>query len=209
MKLLALLFTYILFLAACQTTPDRAYKASDLEEGEWAAKAMVRDKVKKSSNYLNLEFIAERPGKLRMDVSATSLGVHLATFVMNKKNTRYLLAREKRFYIGPTGPDMMEALMKIPLNPRVFSSILFDTLPNQDQWTCKFDKKDLLNECINLSESLKIVWLKRSTNKRTIAVKSPKVDITINLRLVRPKVQNKKVAFRLSPPKGYRVFRLK
>lgn len=198
-----------LFILGCQTTPDREYKSSELKEGEWAAKAMVRDKKKRSNNYLNLEFIAERPSRMRMDVSATSLGVHLATFVMNNKNTKYLLAREKRFYIGPTGPDMMEALVKMPLNPKVFSSILFDILPDQDQWTCKFDNSDRLKRCNNLSDPLEIVWKKRSPNKRVIAVKSPKVDITINLRLVRPKVQNKKVAFRLKPPKGYRVFRLK
>ena len=105
------------YLSACQTLPNRVYKTSELKEGEWSAKAMVRDKRKKSNNYLRMDLSAVRTSHLRMDVTATSLGIHLATFVMNKGKTRYLLSREKKFFKGPTGPEMMDALVKVPLNP--------------------------------------------------------------------------------------------
>lgn len=208
-NLIFILSTSLIVFVGCQTSLDRIYKTSDLKEGEWTAKVMVRDKVKKSNNYLNIDFIAIRPHRLRFDVVTTSLGIHLATFVMNQKKTRYLLAREKKFFIGPTGPEMMKTLVRVPLNPRVFSSFLFDVPPEQDQWTCKFDKNQFLKECKSLLEPLEIVWKKRSPNQRVIAVRSLKADITLHLRLIQPKVQNKRVAFHLSPPEGYKIFRFK
>ncbi len=206
---LLLLVLSIGYFTACQTLPDRVYKTSELDEGEWSAKAMVRDKKKKSNNYLRMDLSAIRTSHLRMDVTATSLGIHLATFVMNKGKTRYLLAREKKFYKGPTGPEMMNALVKVPLNPRVFNAFLFDIPPDESEWECMFDGQKYLKTCNNLSRPLEIVWLKREGNKRVIKVSSERADITLNLQLVRPKVQNKKVSFRLNPPKGYKVYRLK
>ena len=203
------LFLGTFLLLGCQTGPDRPYSPRELQEGEWVAKAMIRDKKKRSTKYLKLEFLALRSRQVRVDIRATSLGIHLASLVMDGNQTKYLLSREKKFFYGPTGPQMMKTLTGQALHPEIFHSFLFDDPPDSNQWQCEMDSSNQLKSCRHLSETLEILWRKRRGNQRLILVKNPSVDLMMSLRLLGTRVQNKAQAFSLKPPRGYRVFQLK
>src|SRR5438128_1645529 len=71
------------FLTGCRTGQPRDNITPLSKEGTWSAKTMVRDKKQKKTHQLDLEFVALRPKKMRMEVTTPGLGIHVASFVLN------------------------------------------------------------------------------------------------------------------------------
>lgn len=162
---------------------------------------LIKDKRDKSV-VLNLDLVAVRPERLRVDVT-TTLGIHLATFVMNNDNVTYVLVRDKKYFRGKPGPDIFKAVMPIPLDPRVMLDILFDLEPTVTGWQCQRDSANYLATCRNTEKALSIEWKKRDANKRVLLVSHPEGEMQLFLSQFRSKVEVADGTFVLEVPSSF------
>jgi hypothetical protein len=190
----------IWFLAGCQTGPLRY---ADQKEGQWQAKALVRDKSAGKSVIVNLDVNAIQREKLRMDVTA-ALGHPVASLLLDGDSLTYVLLESKQYFRGPSGSQAFRPVLSIPLDPRLLHNVFFD-LPIEDKsWSCTMDKKGYLAECREAASNLVIKWSDRQGRKKLISVEHPQGLVQINVNSFQPKVEAK---FELNPPKSFRAIR--
>lgn len=200
--LLALSF----LLSACATTP--AVKLNNVTEGQWRAKALIKDKEQSRSYIVNLNFNAVKHERARMDVTST-LGTGVASLVVEPKEVRYVLFDSKRFYYGQPQVDVMRPILSLPFDPRWLNNLLFEE-PIQDKgWTCEKDKDGGLASCRDAVSSTVVSWSSRAGEKKTLLIEHAKASVQINVNTFRPKVEDRKNLFVLEAPEGYQKLRVR
>ncbi len=167
---------------------------------------MIEEKAGGPKHFLQLQIFALQPDQLRMDATA-AMGVYVGTFVMNGETTQFLSAREKKFYTGPTSPEMMQALVQAPLDPRTLYNVLFDRPLDMDQWDCE-EKNEILN-CMYQSAKLQLRLKNTDEYEKMLSLNSPKVSVRLKFSLVGTKLEQGSELFNLKPPAQFRVYRLK
>lgn len=202
---------YLLFMslligfAGCRSAP---LKMNSLKEGQWHAKALIKDNEQSRSYIVNLNFNAIRDESARMDVT-TTLGTGVASLVVDKKEVRYVLFDSKRFYFGVPQPAAMRPILVVPFDPRWIHNILFE-LPIEDKsWTCTRAADGSLQDCQDSVSGVKITWSARQGEKKTVLISHPKASVQINVQSFRPKVEDRKNLFGLEPPEGYQKLRIR
>lgn len=191
-------------LASCTTTPTHF---SQLQEGQWRAKVLIRDKARNKSHIVYVDVMAVRPEKLRMEVTSP-IGIHLASFAMNNGKVEYLLTRRKEFYRGRTSSENLQEVLQMPIDPRLLTKILFDEDLSGQGWQCKRDKKGFLSACEDDGQDLKLTWSNRERSRRTITFFTPKARVQMLLKGFKAKVEAKGNLFRLQAPKNFKVRRI-
>ncbi len=191
-------------LVGCQTAPLRMNSA---REGQWEAKALIKDKEQARSYVVNMNFNAVRSEQARMDVTS-ALGSGVASLVVDAKEVRYILFDSKRFYFGTPQIDVMRPILSIPFDPRWLHNILFEIPFAEKSWTCVLSS-DWLSECRDSVTGLKITWSARQGQKKTIFIEHPKATVQINVRSFEPKVEDRKNLFTLEAPSGYQKLRVR
>ncbi len=200
---LLLKISLISVLCSCALGPK---KFEEYQEGTWTIRTMIRDKVKKESVVVNLDTLAIRPNRMRMEF-ITPLGVHLGSFAMNEKKVQYALHKEKKFYQGKTTAKALQPLLKTELDPRWLLQILFEQKPGEG-WVCQRDKDQYLESCSNEEAEIQVRWLKRKAEQRNIEIQTNRALIQMNLRSFQPKVEESESSFELQSPKGYRKIKI-
>ncbi len=183
-------------------------RLSKVNEGRWKARALVKDKEQSRTYIVNLNFNAIRGDKVRMDVTSV-LGTGVASLVVDSKEVRYILFDSKRFYYGPPQVDVMRPILALPFDPRWLQNILFE-LPIPDKsWTCTHEKSGWLAECHDLASGLKIIWLARRGDKKTVQISHEKASVQINVQWFKAKVEDRKNLFELEAPAGFQRLRVR
>lgn len=195
----------IVFLSACAT---QSVKLDDVKEGNWRAKALIRDKEQSRSYIVNLNFNLLRGQKTRMDV-ASALNTAVASLLTDDKEVRYILFDSKRFYFGKPQLDVMRPILSIPLDPRWIQNLLFDLPISEKSWSCTQDSRGLVQNCTDGATGLKISWSQRLGPKKTIAIEHPKAMVQINVQTFKAKVEDRKNLFTLEAPEGYQQLRVR
>lgn len=195
----------ILFLVGCASAP---MKMSDVKEGNWQGRALVKDKEHSRTFIVNLDFNAIHRESLRLDVSST-LGQPVASIVTTNKEVRYFTADNKKFYVGTPRPEVLKPILAIPLDPRWLQNILFDEAPTGNGWSCQNDSAGFVSECRLPSMNLTIAWSNRKGAYKTVAISHPRADIQLNLRSFTPKVERMDHLFDLQAPSGFQKLRLR
>lgn len=189
-----------LVLAGCQTAPVRY---AEEKEGQWQAKALLRDKKAAKSVIVHLDVNAVRGEKLRMDVTA-ALGHPVASLVLNGDELTYVHMESKQYFKGPAGRQSLRSVLSIPLDPRLLHNIFFDIPIEEKSWSCARDKKGYLAECREAGGELVLQWRDRHGRRKLIHVEHPQAQIQIHVNEFRPKVE---ANFELNPPKSFRAIR--
>ena len=183
-------------------------KMTEVREGQWRAKALIKDLEQNHSYIVNLNFNAVKESRARMDVT-TTLGLGVASLVVDPQEVRYVLFDAKKFYSGVPQPNAMRPILALPIDPRWIHNILFD-LPIADKnWTCTRDAAGLVQECTDLSGGLKITWSGRQGDKKTVLLSHPKASVQINVQSFKPKVEDRKNLFSLDAPEGYQKLHIR
>jgi hypothetical protein len=195
----------ILFLVGCTSAP---MKMTNVKEGNWKGRALVKDRDHSRTFIVNLDFNAVHKENLRVDITST-LGQPVSTLVVNDKEVRYFTMDNKRFYTGTPRPEVLRPLLAIPLDPRWLQNILFDEAPTGSGWSCQNDSKGFLAECRNSLTNLNVTWSNRKGAAKTVAISHPRADIQINLRSFTPKVEKMDHLFDLQVPSGFESMRLR
>lgn len=203
-KRAALVLSFL--LAGCATGP--AVKLDTVSQGNWRAKALVKDKDQGRSYIVNLNFNAQKHEQARMDVTST-LGTGVASLLVDPREVRYVLFDSKRFYFGTPQADVMRPILSIPFNPRWLMNLLFEEPIPDKGWACTKDGGGKLAECTDLNTNTKVTWSNRQGEKKTVLIDHPKASVQINVNSFKPKVEDRKNLFVLEAPEGYQKLRVR
>jgi hypothetical protein len=195
----------ILALAGCAS---KTLKLGDINQGNWSARALIKDKEQSRSFIVNLNLNAVRHEKLRLDVSST-LGQQVAALTTTSTEVRYYTTEQKKFYVGAPKSDVLRPILAIPLDPRWLQNLLFDEAIVNKNWTCKLGEDHLIAECRNEADELTITWTKRRGDARTITIQHPKAELQISIRSFSPKIETAPGLFDLVPPNGYQKLKIR
>lgn len=198
-------FLSILFLVGCTSAP---MKMTNVKEGNWHGRALVKDKEHSHTFIVNLDFNAVHNENLRVDISST-LGQPMATLVVNSKEVRYFTADNKTFYTGTPRPEVLKPILAIPLDPRWLQNVLFDEGPNATGWTCQKDGNGFVSDCHYPATNLNIAWSNRKGAAKTVDITHPRAEIQLSVRSFTPKVEKIDHIFDLQAPDGFQKMRLR
>lgn len=169
---------------------------------------LVRDLKESKSQIVNLDIVAVRPDKLRVEVTA-SLGVHLASLVMNGKEFKAALMQQKRFLIGPSTPTSFTRIIGVPLDPNLFMKLLFDEAPSNSDWACLHDKNQFLESCESKVQGLKLNWKDREVSRRKVEIEAKTFSIQMLLQGFSTKVEDTAETFSINAPAGFKIETIK
>ncbi len=195
----------VVFLSACAS---QSLKLDGVNEGNWKAKALIRDKEQSRSYIVNLNFNLVRGQRSRMDVTS-ALNTAVASLLTDDKEVRYILFDSKRFYFGKPQADVMRPILSIPLDPRWIQNLLFDIPIGEKSWSCTQDSAGLVQNCTDGATGLKVSWSQRLGPKKTITIDHPKAMVQINVQAFKSKVEDRKNLFTLEAPEGYQQLRVR
>ncbi|MGE0764120.1 MAG: hypothetical protein AB7N80_12640 [Bdellovibrionales bacterium] len=203
MRSFALVFMAVSGLSACVTAPVRY----DLQlEGQWQAKALIRDKRAGKSAVVGLDINAIREQQMRMDVTA-AMGHPVASLVMNGNAMTYVLIEQKQYYKGAATAGALKPILAMPLEPKLLYNVMFD-LPIADKsWTCTSDNKGYLSECKNMGSETTIRWSERQGRRKLISLDHASGSVQISVSKFQPKVEDRAQLFELLPPKSFKALR--
>lgn len=192
-------------LGGCQTVPT---KYDNVTEGNWHAKALIRDATQGRSYIVNLNLNVIKAQKTRMDVT-TALGTGVASLTVDDREVKYILVDSKRFYFGNPNAEVMKPILAIPFDPRWIQIVLLDEPITEKGWTCSKDDHGLMKECKFPTADLTVTWSARKGDRKTILIHHTKASVQINVTSFKPKVEDRANLFTLEAPEGYRKFRVR
>lgn len=152
---------------------------------------------------MNVDFLAEKISKLRMDVT-TTLGVHVASFSLAEKTASYLVPQSKTYYNGPSGANVFKPVMNLNMDPKLLMHILFDIPIKGPGWACSNDKKGFLTSCERSSDQFKVVWGNRKGNEKTVAVTHKEFELEMKFHSFKERTDLKATNFEILQPEGFR-----
>lgn len=197
-------------VVGCQTLPKEATVAgaSGSAEGQWRAKALVRNLRTGDESVLDLDVIAKEPSWLRMEITGP-FGVHLASIALTSGEVRYVLSQEKRFVVTPAGSDAFARLVPVRISPTALLALLFDRGLPGVEWRCDSGPKNqLATQCRHLRENVMVQWMERSELSRRIKIFAREAEIEMVINQAKSKVDMKPESFKLQAPNGFKVERL-
>lgn len=205
MKRLLGLTGSIWLLSGCVTAP---MKMDKVVEGNWKAKALIRDKEQSRSYIVNLNLNAVRGSKTRMDVTS-ALNTGVASLVSDDKEVRYILFDSKRYYFGKPQTGVMRPILSIPFDPRWLQNMVFDLPITDKSWSCTTASSGLVDACSDSLTGLKVSWSQRMGPNKTITIEHAKAMVQINIQSFKSKVEDRKNLFALEAPEGYQKLQVR
>jgi hypothetical protein len=195
----AILFT------ACASKPV-AFN-SEKREGQWEAKAQIKNLENGKSNTLSLDVASEKDQALRMEVSGT-MGVSVASFLLKGSEVSYEIHTQKKFISGPASERALKPLLNISVDPRWLYSVFFDEPLTGKNWNCKLGADQLVESCQRLEEPMKIQWLERHGERKRVVISNPKFELQVLVKNFETKVQSPETAFTLVSHPSYKRYKL-
>lgn len=170
---------------SCSTAPT---KFNEFESGSWDIRAMIRDKVKSKSYIINIDAIAVKPDRLRMEFS-TPVGIALGAFALADKKVAYYTSENKKVQTAPANEAAMQPLIQTRIDPYLLIDVLFDETPREKGWECTKDNKGFMKSCKHVAKNIKLNWLKRELKQRAVEIETATTKIQLGLKGFKPKVE--------------------
>lgn len=197
---------FLFLLCGCATTPRNF---SQIDQGMWQAKVLVRDKQADHSGIVNVAIKAmNAPAvsarKLRLDITS-AMGTYLGSVAINGRHMDYLSVDNRTLYHTVASARAMRVILKVPVEPNLLFDILFDHAPTAGGWQCAKDKYGYPQTCANKRSQLKVTWLSRNGDSRTIEIDHPTAQVQMNLFNFKNQIAGAKSAFTLKAPHSFKV----
>ncbi len=200
---LSLLGSFLL-LSSCATKP--VAKKSNLQKAQWSTKAQIKDLERQTAQGVQIEILAIKNEKLRLEVSAV-MGIPVATIVLDRKDFKAAIYTEKKYYQGPLDDNSLQKLLKIPLSARWIYAIAFDESPGKN-WDCESITSTEATErrvCRLVKFDYKIEWNHKDNGTKVVRLTTPKTEINWFFPLPNLNFVEKPESFQLSAPEGFQL----
>ena len=209
MKRLFFILTTYLFLVSCASAPKAPIPEGGLQKAQWDTKAVIRDLKANKSHSVDIGILGDYPGRLRMEVSAL-MGMQVASLALNDEEIRYTIYPQKKFFQGHANEGSFMPLMNIPLHPRNFMAIAYDTPLRGAGWTCTKGPDNLLNECNQAGRGVKVQWQDRTAEgQKKVLITGPTFEMRWLFKPPQTEVQFKDDTFLLEAPSEFKTIQLK
>ncbi len=208
MKQMCLLWTTIIgfqFLIGCSTQPV-AYNSAK-EQGQWDAKVQIKDFTQQKTNHLSLLVIAENNRFLRMDVTGP-MGISIASLLLKGDEVSYAIHNQKRFISGMASEKALVPLLNVNIDPRWLYNVFFDVPFLEKNWSCQKGLDLKIEKCERLQDKFKIQWSERQGENKRVTLSNDNFEVQVLVKDFKTKVQSPENAFTLSPPEGYKRYKL-
>jgi hypothetical protein len=211
MKILFFILS-VIFIQACTTAPTIQQQGAPADaaksSGFWEAKANIKDLKTQKSYQVSLDITGIAPDRLRIDVTGT-LGVAIASIVVNKDEVFYSIYRQKKFFSGLASENALRPVFSIDLNPKTLINITFDKEIVGADWSCITDGAGVAESCARLGGE-KIQWKERNGELKRVVVESSLFELQIvykSYSKLSTKVLNNPEIFHLEPPKDFAKYK--
>jgi hypothetical protein len=168
----------VALLTSCATTAPTNF--SQINQGRFKAKVLIRAPKDGKAQIVNADVRAVNNEKMRVDVTSPIL-THLASLTLKGQNLTFIIVPDKVGYRGMSSRTALQPVLKIPLDPALLYNVFFDQPISNKNWTCTQDTKGLIAECKELRGGLKITWVSRDRDNRTIEISHPSATMQINI----------------------------
>lgn len=194
----------LLLVSGCSTAPK---DFSSVTQGRFKAKVLIRSVKEGKAQVVNAEVRAVNNEKMRVDVTSPVL-THLASLTLKGQELTFIVVPEKIGYRGQSSRSALQPVLRIPLDPALLYNVFFDQPVAQKNWTCVNDEKGKLAECKEVRGSLKINWVSRDREKRTVEISHPsaKLQISIYEFHSNPDLTDEKLNLKI--PDSFKVIRI-
>ncbi len=199
MKKSILSFVAIVILG-CTTTNQVEFK-SEKNEGQWEAKAQVRNLRTNTVQNLNLDVMAIRNQIMRIEISGP-LGIQVGSLLMKKEDLTCLIHTQKKAYTGTGDENSLENFLKVKIDPRWLYSVFFDVeIPG---WAC--EGKPVV-KC-ERNDGTSIAWTEREGEKKRVTIKGLGYQMQVLVTSFQSKVEKPEKVFNLIIPDSYTKYKL-
>lgn len=209
-----LFFMGIFFLSQCQTS-KKIDNINEISKGQWEAELFLKNKSKSQSYKLDLDLLAIKPNKLRIEVT-TSLGIHLSSIVINEDQTQILLPREKKYFYGGVSRNIFKPLLKFSLDPQIIFNLLFENdffdqknNVSSKNWICERDQENKLKKCVDKQNGIQVEWEKNKADEKIVYIYSSAYELKINLNFIKSNFKVKSNTFKIPRPSRYQIYKFK
>lgn len=200
---------FLLGLTACSSAPKKIQPPAEvLPPGSekisraWTARLQVEELRAEKKNRVDLEVAAVKPSTLRLDAKGT-FGILGGIGLLKGDQATFILARQKKAYIGRAGPASLVPFLNIDLDPRVLLPVFFDE--PIDGWSCR-EKTQQLDHCEH--EGYVVAVTERDAQKRKVEITGPDFRAILVIKDDGTKVMDDAGAFNVAVPDGYRIYKL-
>lgn len=198
-----LLAAFVLLTFGCQTKsvkPEVVMNAKGPVKAK--AKAQLKDLRKGNVHYIDIDILAQRDQRLRMDMRAT-LGVLVASIAIQGEEISYLVPHKKALYTGVVSERSFKPLGSMQIHPKVFYSLVFDEPMKFGDWLCQKDAQGRPLSCESKSLNSKVEWQDRSSGQLKIFISSLTFEMTWILKSAEEDRTLTASDFSLKKPEGF------
>ncbi len=201
------LIVFSIILSSCSHEPVKAPVKS--QRAQWSSKAQVKDLERQSVQGVQIEILAVKNEKLRLEVSAI-MGIPVATVVLNRNQLKAAIYTEKKFVQGVADENSLQKLLKVPLSAKWIYAIAFDESPGK-AWNCEvsiLEKSGAPQSCTLAQYGYKIEWSRKDNGSKFVHITTPKTEINWYFKEPQYNFEEKPESFLLPQPQGYKLQQL-
>lgn len=211
LKLVLFVSLVISLFTGCQSSKkgDSDYVDISSNPSYWVFKTNVYSakKNKNISGYTHITYI--NPKLIRIDIYDPLGLLNAGTLIYKDGNFEAVMPLERKYFFGTATPETMFQILKSPVDPALFTNIIFQKKLTDKNWECVTDEKNYVRDCRNRNAGMDIVW------KKNMSDSDGWVQITHNEGEVELKLRNSKTIkplpeskFKLQVPNSYAKFKV-
>jgi hypothetical protein len=206
-KLKILIGLVIFHFFGCQSVPKKnkspVIEISSKIMGQWEARALISNLDSKESQIVQLDIINQGSTNIRVEVS-TSMGFHLASFVIKEKHLQYILPKLKSYYDGPMSEEAFRPVLKINLDPRLVLAAIANT--TFSDWSCQEENGRLVQCSTKNKQKIEWEYLDQSPLKK-VKISDSKFEVQVAFKSYKNKESINDKTFNLKFPSDYKLIR--
>ena len=191
-------FLLAILLTNCVSKPKVVDDGSD--KGVWQGNVRIHDadKGKKISGYVTWTSESQK-NRLRVDVQAV-FGIPVATFILDGDQADLWLHQESKHYTSKSPAKLFANLVRFPLNPKIFFSLLNKNGQFPRPWKCLRQKQRV--DCDNVRDKVSLNLKNQSEHRRKIEIRQG--GKALAMALTRSKVEVLDKQFKVRKISGYK-----
>jgi hypothetical protein len=174
-------------------------------QGEWRAKALVKNLKTLKSVTLDLDMVAQEPDRLRIEALGP-FSLHVASIASRGDDVRIALTREKKFIEAPADRYALSRVVPVRMAPSDLLALLFDRPLEADNsgWKCDRASKPA-PEWICQSGTATVARQTDDEGRRRFQFTAPDSEMDLVITEAHAETPPGDTSYTLEPPPGFKV----